>query len=263
VTASRPLFVTARLRPGALLVAALLAAACGGFPEPVEPRAVAAGPAASQPASSPAAGSPPASAPRPVVDEGEQAAPGPRTIAIAAGLWRPRAVDTVVATVRWVHAHTRRAADRSAFLQRTAEELAVERTPTGCIDTTILTAAILRAAGLRAKFVHGVRVAPDRRARGRGHAFLQLQLDGQRYLLDPTKGRLYAGYDSRNPSLPDGYVVQFKGHDVWSQGIRTEDVLLGSMERFASRWRLGYHPPAYVVRQLVPPKPQRARPDDD
>ena len=152
---------------------------------------------------------------------------GPRTIAIAAGLWRPRAVDTVVATVLWVHANTRRAADRSAFLERTAEELAAERTPTGCIDYTVLTAAILRAAGLRAKFVHGVRVTPAGESRGQGHAFLQLDLDGQRYLLDPTKGRLYAGYDSRNPNLPDGYVVQFKGHDVWSQGIRTEDVLLG------------------------------------
>jgi transglutaminase-like putative cysteine protease len=189
-----------------------------------------------------------------VVDEGRQAAPGPRTIAIAAGLWRPRAVDTVVATVLWVHANTRRPPDRAQFLRRDAEELAAERTPTGCIDYAILTAGILRAAGLRAKLVHGVRVSPESEARGQGHAFLQLKLDDQTYLLDPTRGLLYEGYDSGNPNLPDRYVVQFKGHDVWSQGIRTEDVLLASMERFASRWRHGYQPPGYVMRRLLPPK---------
>jgi transglutaminase-like putative cysteine protease len=232
-----------------ITVAALACAGCGGaLPEPAAPSA-----AASLPASQPAA-SQPASAPRPVVDEGQQAAPGPRTIAIAAGLWRPRAVETVAATVRWVHAHTRRALDRTEFLQRTAEELAADRTPTGCIDYAILTAALLRAGGLRAKLVHGVRVGPGGSARGQGHAFLQLDLDGLRWLLDPTRGILYEGFDSANANLPDGYVVQFKGHDVWSQGIRTEDVLLASMERFASRWRRGYHAPAYVMHRLLPPQ---------
>jgi transglutaminase-like putative cysteine protease len=249
---------------GALVGALLGATGCLAWPEPADARAAGAPPAASQPASSPAgAASQPASGPRPVWDGGRQAAPGPRTIALAAGLWRPREVDTVVATVLWVHANTRRPPDRALFLKRDAEELAAERTPTGCIDYTILTAALLRAAGLRAVFVHGVRVGPAGESRGQGHAFLQLTLDGEPYLLDPTKGLLYAGYDSRNPNLPDRYVIQFKGYDVWAQGIRTEDVLLGSMERFASRWRHGYQPPGYVVRRLLPPKRGKREPPAD
>ena len=56
--------------------------------------------------------------------------------------------------------------------------------------------------------------------------------------------------------------MQFKGHDVWSQGIRTEDVLLASMERFASRWRHGYHAPVYVVTRLVPKKGKRPRDEE-
>ena len=91
-------------------------------------------------------------------------------------------------------------------------------------------------------FVHSVHIGWAHTAKNttgpfkgkyRGHTFLELYLDGAWFLLDPTAGILWQGYDPTDPFLPDDYVVQFKGADMWAFGIKGSSALHESMLDFA------------------------------
>lgn len=153
--------------------------------------------------------------------------------------------DSDVVTVRnildWFKHGTIRGGRRH-FLKRTAALVFHDRNWSGCIDVATLFAGFTRskAMDIPTVFVHAVDANWSKRTQeerqdehSRAHTFLELYLDGTWYLLDPTAGLLYRDYDPLNLNLPGGYLVQYKGEDMWGFGINSGKALAGAMRDFA------------------------------
>lgn len=155
---------------------------------------------------------------------------------------------------------------RRFFLERDAALLYQDRNMSGCIDVATLFAAFARAMDIPTVFVHAadsrwaevaaetgtaLEPAPDLLSatglftepdfeffkaddgfKVKAHTFLELYLDGAWRLLDPTLGKLFVEYDPGNPQLPDGYVVQARGGDMWAMGFDDLDSLKLAMKEF-------------------------------
>ena len=162
---------------------------------------------------------------------------------------------------------------RTQLAERTAQEILDSGWRDGCIDTATVTAGMLRAVDIPVIFVHGVdaawAVTNHSAARAgdlrhfRGHTFLEVRLAERWYLIDPTAGQFFDSYDSANPNLPSGYVVQFKGGDMHDFGLKHRGALNESIRHFVvthidqlSR----YTPPDYPRIKLSEPYEGFVRP---
>ncbi len=174
-------------------------------------------------------------------------------------------VVTVRNIVNWFR-HKTVTGGRRHFLERPATLLYHDRNLSGCIDTATLFAAFTRSQELLIPtvFVHAVDVNwakgdPETSSGGvriSAHTFLELFLDGSWYLLDPTASTLYLEYETDNPSLPGGYVVHFKGADMWGGGMTSKKTLEDSVTRFLMEYGedLAYEDPGYRAIDLSTPE---------
>jgi hypothetical protein len=187
--------------------------------------------------------------------EGKQTAPDTKILESAYALRKPGDIATLFAISEWFRRSTVRGG-RRFFLKRDASLLFEDRNLSGCIDVATLFASFTRALKIPTVFVHGVDHEWAKRIRAygvgltpsyKGHTFLEVYADDSWYLVDPTAGWLYAGYDPTTETLPDGYVVQYKGSDMWGFGIRDRGDLGDAMRDFANTYsEENYKPPDYI-----------------
>lgn len=109
--------------------------------------------------------------------------------------------------------------------ERTSEEIFKEKIWSGCSDVGTSFAPILRMKGIPTIYLQSASInwikdlnENNEDARMvRGHIFLEIYLNDEWLLFDPTNGYIYLGYDFNNLSLPNSYYAFSKslnGHEL-------------------------------------------------
>lgn len=156
-------------------------------------------------------------------------------------------VAAIGRVVAWVRRQLPAYAGGGALIGRTtAKAILAAGQRSGCHDTALLVATILRGLGMPAILVDtaGVRWAEEARGGRRGmvgHVFLELFAEGHWILVDPTTGEYLERYDPACPVIPlrtggqeKGYYVLYKGVDPAGYGVTGMDVLGERMRAFAA-----------------------------
>ncbi len=148
----------------------------------------------------------------------------------------------------------------------TVEELFARKTLGGCHDHALLFSAVVRTFGYPAVIIETYSISwMEEYQRGtsqgyEGHVFVEVYLEDQWILVDPTYGWYVAeGYDPVNPFIPltgkasgpsleeDGFLVDLKGIDSWDMGIHSVADLNLRMESTAAQFNLaGMDVPSYT-----------------
>lgn len=148
----------------------------------------------------------------------------------------------------------------------TVEELFVRRRLGGCHDHALVFSAVVRRFGHPAVIIETYSISwMEEYQQGTsqgyvGHVFVEVYLEDQWVLVDPTNGWYVAeGYDPMNPFIPltgkvsgpspeeDGFFVDLKGIDSWGMGIHSVADLNRRMELTAAQFKLeGMDIPSYT-----------------
>ena len=111
---------------------------------------------------------------------------------------------------------------------RTSHEILTSRMETGCADRGLAFIALSRARNIPSVFVQTahrswVQDLQKRKEQARpvvGHILVEVYINREWYLIDPTTGYLMLGYDGTNPSISGRLYVFSKSLEVWDTGIR-------------------------------------------
>jgi transglutaminase-like putative cysteine protease len=134
----------------------------------------------------------------------------------------------------------------------TVDQLLAERRLGGCHDHALVYAAVARELGYPALMVRTNSIAwveqfqAGEQGPHIGHVFVEVYLDGQWVLIDPTNGwYVEDGYDPADPVIPlkgpiagssdeiYGFYVERKGIDIWAFGIHSPAESTQAMDDFA------------------------------
>ena len=130
--------------------------------------------------------------------------------------------------------------------KRTAEEILTSELGedgkvvySGCDDVATLARAALVMIGYEVVYISSVHESYLNGGQEfRGHAFLEVKdaFSGELFLYDPTAGTFYKHYDSRQYTLPGGYLVFAKGLDLWDMTITSSSELNTCLRSFRSNY---------------------------
>jgi len=187
----------------------------------------------------------------PGLGSGQQTAPSREMCRVLKGLRSEDDYTRLWKTISYMTARVQRfegrgfKGGRDLLVARSAGQIYSSGWRKGCIETAAVMAGMLRAVGFSVVFVHGVlvdwmysrfqEIQGQVRTKYKGHTFLEISMEGRKYLIDSAQFMMYYPYVSQNPNLPRGYVVQYKGADLWSLGIMDRWTLHESMDRFVTK----------------------------
>ena len=114
---------------------------------------------------------------------------------------------------------------------RTSEEIFKDKICSGCSDFGTAIAPILRMKGIPTIYVQSARTDwiydlihnTENAKQVRGHIFLEIYLNNNWLLFDPTNGYLYTNYNYNNACLPHNYYAFSKslnGHEVGCDSVQ-------------------------------------------
>lgn len=123
---------------------------------------------------------------------------------------------------------------------RTSEEIAESKIWSGCSDMGTLVAPILRENGIPTVYLQSARLDwindllenNNQKSLVRGHIFLEVLINDEWILLDPTMGCFYTNYNYRNLSLPGNYYVFSKslnGHEVGCDSLSNNNKIMTAL----------------------------------
>lgn len=121
--------------------------------------------------------------------------------------------------------------------ERTSEEIFKEKIWSGCSDVGTSFAPILRMKGIPTIYLQSASInwikdlnENNKDARMvKGHIFLEIYLNNEWLLFDPTNGYIYLGYDYNNFSLPNSYYVFSKslnGHELGHTTLKDNNEIM-------------------------------------
>jgi hypothetical protein len=116
---------------------------------------------------------------------------------------------------------------RDQIFKRTSAQIFAERQLGDCSDYALISAALLRAAGIPSRLVltankRWLRTSANNPlAITTGHVFIEVFLEDDWHLVDVPYRKLFSGYDPRNINYPRGELFCIRGLDYWSLGIRS------------------------------------------
>ena len=110
--------------------------------------------------------------------------------------------------------------------EKTASEIFERKTVTGCSDIGLAITPILRYKGIPTVYLESAEInwLKDKQENNNkdimsGHVFLEIFLNNNWYLYDPTFHLLYLDYDHNNLSLPRNYYAYAKALNAHDLGV--------------------------------------------
>lgn len=131
-----------------------------------------------------------------------------------------KGIDRIFEVLEWVHKNCKKERDeeykKSNFRNRTATEIIDSGKCTGCTDYALVFITLMRASGFNVEYVETIE--EDWLQNGsddiKGHVFAEVEIDGERYIVDPQGALIKAWYGKR-------CVIFKKGKDSWDIGIKS------------------------------------------
>ncbi len=120
---------------------------------------------------------------------------------------------------------------------RTSEEIFKDKLWSGCSDIGTALAPILRLKGIPTIYVQSAHInwikdVKENNVKAKhiiGHIFLELYLNNNWILFDPTNGYLYQNYNFNNRCLPHGYYIFSKslnGHEIGCNSLKNNNDIM-------------------------------------
>jgi hypothetical protein len=134
---------------------------------------------------------------------------------------------------------------------RTAGQLFRSGVLGGCGDYALAQTVLFRAVGIPARLVVTANVDWIYQYRGNdlvmteGHAFIEVFLEKEWHLVDPTYRWLFSKYDPGKPSFPHGEYFCKRGRDFWEMGIEKGRDLDRALRAVAMSFEGAYADPRY------------------
>ena len=79
---------------------------------------------------------------------------------------------------------------------------------------------------------------------------MEVYLESQWYLVDPTFRWLFSGYNPNSACLPHGEYFFKRGRDFWDMGIKNIKDFNKALENFSQDYQGDYADPGYVREPL-------------
>lgn len=147
----------------------------------------------------------------------------------------------------------------------TIDQLLETKKLSGCSDNALVLSAVARYLGYPTvmidtagidwaeKFQLGLTTSYV------GHVFVEVYIDDNWILVDPTSGKFIRMYDTSNPVLPIttkdekiGFYALLKGKDMWDYGVTEPDMLKTKLKTFAKSFDKGkIDTPSYQIERLT------------
>ena len=127
---------------------------------------------------------------------------------------------------------------------RTSEEIVTSKIWSGCSDVGTVFATILRANNIPTIYLQGANIdwvndlvlKNDKKNSVRGHIFLEIFLNDEWLLFDPTNGYIYPNYDFNNLSLPQkcyAFSKSLNGHEVGAINLdKNNEIMTNLFKKF-------------------------------
>ncbi|MBI4708700.1 MAG: transglutaminase domain-containing protein [Candidatus Portnoybacteria bacterium] len=161
--------------------------------------------------------------PKHFLQSGEQTKITPKIKKIAKRLLGRNDYETAFNTFRWIKANLKHIQSwpwrRDNLRKRTAAQVIKSKKASGCGDRAVVFASLMRANGIPAKIVEALDTE-WLKSQGEiisGHVFVDLYIDRQWRITDPTVGTINLDY-----AWPAGkrFTICWKGLDSWELGIK-------------------------------------------
>lgn len=176
----------------------------------------------------------------------------PRIRAIADGITGANALERIQAAMRYVGEHLAYdPADNARQFLRDADQLFADQTLGGCAEFALAELALIRAMGFEARLALTVndkwikRWRENDLATPNGHSFIEVLLDGNWLLLDPTYFNIYGGYAPGAPYLPGNEIFMIRCGDFWEIGVTSVDAANAMLREKAAGFDGAYAKPSF------------------
>lgn len=136
---------------------------------------------------------------------------------------------------------------------RTADDIFNARVMGGCSDYALAEVALFRALGIPARLVLTINMDWMSAYKNndllipKGHVFIEVYLEKDWHLIDPTYFLLYQGYDPELKSFPRKEYFVIRALDYWDVGIKSLSDVIQIFQRMALKFEPNqYRAPHYL-----------------